>query len=767
MIAWLAPLVYAADVQVVAEHRFGPDEVVTLEASPDGARLLAVSDRVIDGHARAHLWDASARRQLAQVWWPVAGPRPSQRGTAHFDATGQVVAGLGTPDDVIVDGSTATLLPPSARAALALPGGVAEPRLDDPVWHLGGLLEHAVDVALVDGGTAVVRSVPGQRLGWFDVADAPGGVPVAPRRALREAVGVRFVREGSRLQVAHRHASPTGWTLGPSRHAATTAQITPAGRELRLAVPASRGPAVRWCPGLREAPDGDLEPLCDPRGPAQQLAQHAALDGNHALAAITYSVDGRISVWDLDARRVRHRLAPPGFPVRALALSPPGTALIALGEGVARVWRLAEPDAPPVSLALPFDVVAGDLDPAGRSAALVGRDGLVRLVDLHTRAVVATLLTFDDGSRVVVAPDGRFDDAAGESGWHLRVGGRVVDPRALPEAFQQRDLLRALLEGEARPDLPPLPGPASAGPAAPMLLRLPRAQTVRTPLEVRVPGAGVATSPVWSPEGTAVAFEVARPGGNQDLYVASLQGRTEVRARPAMLVDPSGAPAAGAHRYRRPSWQGPGLLFAEVSLADGPYLLAELRVGDRARTLASYLDDEAARPFPIRGPVPSRSADGRWRVGQRGEGTVAEVVVEGPAGAAGLGPGIRPVVAGERAVWLVPGEQPDRWGLKALVLGGEDAPQPVADDVAVPVRAGPAVTSDGAWVAYAPAASDGPCAVLVDLQSGRTASIRAPLVRCREVAVHAGPDGVRLALTAVEAGAPPRTPRALYVLELR
>ncbi len=302
-------------------------------------------------------------------------------------------------------------------------------------------------------------------------------------------------------------------------------------------------------------------------------------------------------------------------------------------------------------------------------------------------------------------------------------------------------------------------------------------------------GEGHAYHPVFSPDGARVAFEVNRYAGNVDLFVAELAGASAgpsvrvphgvsstfgavavVATSPVFLgrgLIYEGTQASG--RVRLFTWAPPGPPREVVRFEEVPGDLAFPVVASATGVLAWVggaggadlwvRDRQGVRRLghtPASEAFPSLTAEGqdllitRQRGG--GEDIFAVDVRSGQARLLVEGPGdqTRPVRAADGAVVYFDGSAGDRWDLVART---ESSARVVARDVRLPLRARPALSPDGRWVAYAPKASahghqvviarvDG-SAGPVPIETGRTA--------CGEPALAAQGDRLLLAFTALPA----------------
>ncbi|HLM55741.1 MAG TPA: caspase family protein, partial [Pyrinomonadaceae bacterium] len=181
-------------------------------------------------------------------------------------------------------------------------------------------------------------------------------------------------------------------------------------------------------------------------------------DGRKALVA-TSNAGGNlpqtsIKVWDADQKRALFKLAAPGFRAYALAWSPDGRTLATgADDGTTTLWDAAD-GRQLRRLAGQRDAVESlEFSPDSRFLLSNCADGFKRIYDVAGGAEVARFITFDDGSWVAVAPDGRFDasDLDEIRGVHWLAPDDPLRPLPLEifmREFYEPRLLARLLAGE-------------------------------------------------------------------------------------------------------------------------------------------------------------------------------------------------------------------------------------------------------------------------------------------------------------------------------
>ncbi len=181
-------------------------------------------------------------------------------------------------------------------------------------------------------------------------------------------------------------------------------------------------------------------------------------DGRKALVA-TSNAGGNLSqtsikVWDADQKRALYQLVAPGFRAYALAWSADGRTLATGAEdGTTILWD-ASNGRQLRRLAGQRDTISAvEFSPDSRFLLTTCADGFTRVFDVSSGVELCRFVTFDDGSWVVVASDGRFDtsDLDEIQGVHWLAPEDPLKP--LPLEIFMRDyyeprLLARILAGE-------------------------------------------------------------------------------------------------------------------------------------------------------------------------------------------------------------------------------------------------------------------------------------------------------------------------------
>ncbi|MEZ4240119.1 MAG: hypothetical protein R3F59_29005 [Myxococcota bacterium] len=306
-------------------------------------------------------------------------------------------------------------------------------------------------------------------------------------------------------------------------------------------------------------------------------------------------------------------------------------------------------------------------------------------------------------------------------------------------------------------------------------------------------GEGHAYHPVWSVDGRYIAFEVNRYAGNVDLYIAPVaDGTAKSGVRVAL---PGGAnPFGGASQVVvNPVWHKDGYAVFEGSNQGGQFRIyyrgtsggaaAELipttelpgdltfpSVSNDGRRMAFVADQTGAGDIRIRDtqtgkvvqvtstPVPEMfpmfAADGAHLLFTRkneGAEDVFELTLASGAEkllASGAGDQTRPNYADAGGIVFFDNSRgEDHWD---VVMASGGAKLVLAKDVRLPLRARPALSPDGKWVAFAysdPTKSDK--VVLSRVDGSRTVDVKTPFTACGEPAITSQGGRVLLAYTAL------------------
>lgn len=260
--------------------------------------------------------------------------------------------------------------------------------------------------------------------------------------------------------------------------------------------------------------------------------------------------------------------------------------------------------------------------------------------------------------------------------------------------------------------------------------------------EVSVTEKGHASNPAWSPDGAQLAFEVNDYSGNIALYVSkvgngnpmgtpsradlpgaksSFGGSGSLAANPSWHPEGAlmfeGASAGGSMRlyFWQPGAGMPGELLGSSLIAgdltwpcvspDGSKLAfvsdstgkGDIYIWDRAsNTVARSMTSEFTEAAPRYHASGSTLAYSRKNQGGEDIFTVTDGASTPRVG--GNGDQTRPIFSGENIVFFTSERGDGHWDI--AVSAGAGNKKIIAKDVRLPVRAAPALTPDGQWVAY-------------------------------------------------------------------
>lgn len=254
---------------------------------------------------------------------------------------------------------------------------------------------------------------------------------------------------------------------------------------------------------------------------------------------------------------------------------------------------------------------------------------------------------------------------------------------------------------------------------------------------------GHMTNPVFSTDGKDLAFEVNRPGGSTDLFVARSDGAwaeydtalielpggsgfgnnatiaTTPAWHPRGIVVFEGTNQGGTRRlyYHQP---GGGVAAQLISTAEVEGDLSSVAISSGGRNMAFVASSRGNGDIAIRdtttGKLTWLTSTPEQESGLAFWDTRSEVLFTRTVGdehdilavdlngteraiAAGAGSQTRPRPAGDRVVFFERSSQDWEWSLMSVDANGGD-PKALADRIRLPQRAGPAVSPDGTWVAW-------------------------------------------------------------------
>jgi Tol biopolymer transport system component len=311
--------------------------------------------------------------------------------------------------------------------------------------------------------------------------------------------------------------------------------------------------------------------------------------------------------------------------------------------------------------------------------------------------------------------------------------------------------------------------------------------------EVRFDGEGHAYHPIWSVDGKYLAFEVNRYAGNIDLYIAQVAG--EVPKDGVRVSLPGGSnPFGGSGQVVvNPAWHKDGYAVFEGSNQGGQF-----RIYYRSATGGSAAELIPTTELPGDLTFPAVSGDGRAMIfvsDQTGAGDIRlrdtqtgklsqltkspvaemfpmfsgdaskvlftrkhdggedvyEIVpstgVETPI-AGGSADQTRPAYAADgRVVFFDGARGQDKWDVVTALKGQKTT---LARDVRLPLRARPALTPDGRWVAYAFSDPTQNNKIVISRVDGsKTVEIPTTFTACGEPALTSQGGRILLAFTAL------------------
>lgn len=310
--------------------------------------------------------------------------------------------------------------------------------------------------------------------------------------------------------------------------------------------------------------------------------------------------------------------------------------------------------------------------------------------------------------------------------------------------------------------------------------------------EVSVTERGHASNPTWSPDGARIAFEVNDYSGHISLFSAAIKNGNPMGA-PAQANLPGAKSQFGGSGSiaANPSWLQDGMMFegssaggtmriyfwTPVGSAPSEILTSSQISGDLTWPAASpdqtklafvsdatgkgdiYVWDSSTNGVskvlgsPFSEAAPCYDAAGNTiafsRKNQGGEDlfTVASGAASPRVG--GQGDQTRPVYAGNGSIVYFTSERGDgHWDI--AVSSGPGNKTIIAKDVRLPVRASPALSADGQWVAYGSDLSDkGKFIFLTKVDGSGTVQVDTGLIAAGEPALASADGRTFMAFTAL------------------
>lgn len=238
------------------------------------------------------------------------------------------------------------------------------------------------------------------------------------------------------------------------------------------------------------------------------------------------------------------------------------------------------------------------------------------------------------------------------------------------------------------------------------------------------PTTDVALGALWHPGGLVV-FEGSLSGGDYRLYIYTPGG-----GAPTELISTTKAP--GDLTFPAVAPDGNSVAFTSSATGHG-----DVWAWDRTTDTMQHLtSDRGTETFPIYAPDSRRLLFDRLAHGTDDVFAVDVATRTETAFVTGPGDQVRPVFTGTGRVLLFSSARADGvWDVVSVDEQGQDAVI-LAQDVQLPLRARPAVSSDGRWVAWASAQPARSTSVfLTRIDGGGTVEYVSPYGACGEPAL--------------------------------
>lgn len=231
------------------------------------------------------------------------------------------------------------------------------------------------------------------------------------------------------------------------------------------------------------------------------------------------------------------------------------------------------------------------------------------------------------------------------------------------------------------------------GSVALYVIKIQAGNPVGTPQKVNIPGGGssfstggsVAAAPVWHPEGTLI-FEGSNAGGATRLYFFSPGGQSAAELLSTSQI-------GGDLSWPAISPDGKSVAFVSDATGSG-----DIYIWDRS---SNQVTQGMASPFTESAPEFDGSG-GKIAYSRKNRGSEDVFILESGTPTPRVGGGgdqTRPAWAGGSVLFFSNERGEDHWDVVAS--SGPGAKQVLARDVRLPLRATPALSPDGGWVAYA------------------------------------------------------------------
>lgn len=274
------------------------------------------------------------------------------------------------------------------------------------------------------------------------------------------------------------------------------------------------------------------------------------------------------------------------------------------------------------------------------------------------------------------------------------------------------------------------------------VVKMQNGNPVGTPEQVAIPGSSssfatggsVAAAPTWHPQGTLV-FEGSNPGGTGRLYYWAPGGQSA-----AELLNMS--QVKGDLSWPAISPDGSKMAFVSDATGNGDLYEWDQSSNEVKLAISSAFSEMAPR-FDSTGTkvAYTRKNRGGEDLFIYSDGSSTPLV-------GGNGDQTRPRFVGNAVVFFTAERGEDHWDIAVSIGPGQK--RTIARDVRLPLRAAPAVSPDGQWVAYGTSNPDKADSIyLTRIDGSKTIAIPTGLVACGEPAMVSAGGKVWLAFTAL------------------
>ena len=419
--------------------------VLYVAFAPDGQSVWAEEFQVFGsdqtgllGRGRVHRYDDATGKELAHIG------EDTLRGAAIFSADGNLVL-IGRSDQTVrlldattgqelrrLPGFIAAISPDSRFVVTAFPAGSSAAKENEAESESGKTDRQDRVVFLWDVETG--QEV--RRFGWKAKKGSSDGDDESRLRSLAFSPDGRFVLAGDSGGPARMFEVATGKELrqfkGDSESTALV-EFTPDSRFVRTGSGLGGGADAR----LWDAATGnEVRHFAINNGGDEAVGDYA-----EAVTAVALSADGRLGLsWGFSS----------------------GIDQMAFGEtNTPRLWDTATMKELQRFRGHIDDVFSAAISPDNRLVVTGSKDSTTRLWDAKTGKEICRLISFRDGTWVVVAPDGRFDTNNLEEirGLHWIFPDDPLRPLPLEifmRVYYEPRLLARILAGEKFAPVPPL-----------------------------------------------------------------------------------------------------------------------------------------------------------------------------------------------------------------------------------------------------------------------------------------------------------------------